>query len=213
MTSTVLLVDDDANLLSGLARAMHRQPFHVYTARDGEEAIRFMKTRNVDVIVADECMPGMSGGDLLAWVAAHCPDVMRMTLSACATVDTAARAVNEAGVCRFFTKPCNEARLAAAIHDAIERKQNVQQERQSAEELRRQLSKLARENDEFKRHLEMVSQDLQRRLDQILDDCRRLEERSGERLDRELRALLDSIRTTAADVRRIVAPAPADAAT
>ena len=54
----------------------------VYTARSGEEAIRLPKTRKIDVIVADERMPGMSGVQLLTWVAENCPDVMRIVLTA-----------------------------------------------------------------------------------------------------------------------------------
>ncbi len=118
----ILLVDDDENLLSGLVRALREQPFKIFTARDGEEAIRFLQTRSIDVIVADQRMPGMSGVQLLTWVAVNCSDVVRIVLTAHAETEMAIRAINDAGVFRFFGKPCNEARLAVAIHQAVERK-------------------------------------------------------------------------------------------
>jgi CheY-like chemotaxis protein len=69
MTHTVLLVDDDADVLHCLTRMLQRQPYQLYTARSGDEAVTLLKCRHVDVIVCDERMPGMSGSELLAWVA------------------------------------------------------------------------------------------------------------------------------------------------
>ena len=39
MQRTVLFVDDDQNLLHGLARALRRQPYRIYTARSAEEGM------------------------------------------------------------------------------------------------------------------------------------------------------------------------------
>jgi DNA-binding NtrC family response regulator len=127
MSATVLLVDDDENLLHGLARVLRHQPFRLLTARSGEEAMWVLKTRSVDVIVADEHMPGMSGTELLAWVARECPQVVRIVLTGHATAATAIRAINDGGVYRFFTKPCHEVELALAIRKAIEEKDATSQ--------------------------------------------------------------------------------------
>ena len=85
MERFVLLVDDDENILCGLARVLRQQPYHLYTARTGEEAVEVLKSRSVDVLVADEQMPGMSGSDLLAWSAENYPDVRRIMLTGRAT--------------------------------------------------------------------------------------------------------------------------------
>lgn len=122
MPHTLLLVDDDENLLHGLARALHSQPYRIYTAQSAEEAKWVFKSRPVDVVLADERMPGESGTDLLAWVAKHYPEVVRIMLAGHPTVETALRAINEAGVCRFFTKPCNVVDLAIAIRRAMEQR-------------------------------------------------------------------------------------------
>lgn len=120
MKPIVLLVDDDENLLRGLARVLHRQPFRLYTARSGEEAVAAVKAHPVDVLVTDHRMPGISGNDLLAWVAKHAPDVMRIVLTGHATTDAVIRAVNEGRVFQYFTKPCRELDLAIAIHKALD---------------------------------------------------------------------------------------------
>ncbi len=120
MEPIVLLVDDDDNLLRGLTRVLRRQPFQLYTARSGEEAIDIVKAHTVDVLVTDHRMPGISGNDLLAWMAEHAPDVVRIVLTGHATAETVIRAVNEGRVFQYFTKPCREADLAMGIHAAIE---------------------------------------------------------------------------------------------
>jgi len=205
MDRAVLLVDDDENLLAGLVRTLRKQPFQTYTAHNGQDAIWILKTHEIDVIVADERMPGMSGSDLLSWVVDNCPDVMRIVLTGHADVDTAIRAINEAGVCRFFVKPCNEARLAIAIRKAIEQKDAKDNDRRALETVQQQLRETEgiRQDLQFQTHI--ASEDLQRPLERILDGCRRLEEQSVERLDGEARGVLADVRDAAAEAQRLIA--------
>ena len=122
MPATVLLVDDDPNVLRGLVRALRYQPFLLYTAHSAEEAMEVLKSRSVDVLVTDDQMPGMTGIELLAWVTKHFPEVARMVLTGCPTTDRVIRAINESRVFRFFTKPCDPVALTLAIHQAVEQK-------------------------------------------------------------------------------------------
>ena len=203
MERTVLLVDDDERLLSGLTRALHKQPFRIYTARSGEEAILVLKARDVDVIVSDERMPGMSGSELLNWVADNRPDVMRIVLTGHAETDMAIRAINEAGVCYFFTKPCNEARLAVAIHKAIERKDTVEANRRLLASSQQHLQVLERTNQDFELQARIISQDLQRPLERILDCCERLETPGHGQLDPEVQMLLADAHKAAAQASEL----------
>lgn len=119
-SATVLLVDDDPNLLRGVCRALHKQPFNLVTARSAEEALTIVKARPIAVIVSDERMPGKSGTELLAWIAKHCPEIVRIVLTGHTTPETTMRAVNEGRVFRFFSKPCNPLELGLALLDGIE---------------------------------------------------------------------------------------------
>ncbi|RMF86636.1 MAG: response regulator [Planctomycetota bacterium] len=122
MHGTVLLVDDDPNLLSGLLRTLRHQPYRIFTARSGKEAKEVLMKWPVDVIVADEQMPGMTGSELLAWVADFFPEVTRIVLTGHASVEAAIRAINEGRVWKYFTKPCKDVDLALAIAEALEAK-------------------------------------------------------------------------------------------
>lgn len=133
MTPTVLLVDDDPNVLHALARVLRHQPYRLQTARSGEEAIAALKAHQIDVVVSDEEMVGLSGNDLLAWIAEYCPDTVRIMLTGRATTHTAVRAINEGEVYRFFTKPCDNVELAITIRKAIEYRELLRQRCRTAE--------------------------------------------------------------------------------
>ena len=66
MNDLVMLVDDEANVLSALTRALIDEPFEVITATSGQEALELMEGKTVKVIVSDERMVGMQGSELLA---------------------------------------------------------------------------------------------------------------------------------------------------
>ncbi len=138
MSHTLLLVDDDPNVLAGLARVLHKESYTIRTARSAEEAARVLETTAVDVIVSDEEMPGMSGTEFLARVAAERPDTVRIVLTGRPSLPTALRAINDGKVYHFFTKPCNEIDLAITIRRALEHKELTAKARALLEVTRRQ---------------------------------------------------------------------------
>ena len=122
MNHTVLLVDDDANLLGALERQLRKEPFRILTAQSGREALDILNDNRVDVVVSDQEMPGMKGTQFLWQVRKAFPDAILFMLTGEATLRVAALAVNEVGVTRFFTKPCNASDLAFAIRHAVREK-------------------------------------------------------------------------------------------
>lgn len=144
LAHAILLIDDDVNILHGLARALRHQPYRIYTVTSGEEAQFVLKSHQIDVVVADEKMPGMRGGDLLAWIADQCPDVMRIVLTGHPTVETALRAINEGRVYQFFTKPCSPVELGIAIRKALEYAEMAKENRHLLSGHKRQAEELKR---------------------------------------------------------------------
>jgi response regulator RpfG family c-di-GMP phosphodiesterase len=120
MTEKVLCVDDDANILQGFQRRLHKQ-FDVETALGGPEALETIASKGpFAVIVSDMRMPGMDGVQFLAAAKQRAPDSVRMMLTGCADQATAVEAVNEGNIFRFLTKPCPPETLAKALTAGIE---------------------------------------------------------------------------------------------
>ena len=110
----------------------------------------------------------MRGGELLVWIAAHCPEVMRIVLTGHPTVENMLQAINEGRVYQFFTKPCNPTHLGVAIRKALEHKELVDENRRLGAGNSRQ----AKELDDWRTNLrvlcETIAHDLRLPLQAVL---------------------------------------------
>jgi two-component system probable response regulator PhcQ len=120
MDHAVLIVDDEPKIYHALRRALHKEPYDVLYAVGGEEALKLLSERPVDVIVADQNMPNMQGSVLLSRVRQQYPDMVRMMLTGDGRLETVMAAVNKGEIYRFFTKPCNEAELIISIREGLQ---------------------------------------------------------------------------------------------
>ncbi len=121
MRATVLIVDDEPNILEGLRQALWKSPYEVLTASGPEEALGVLRERKVDVVISDQLMPGMTGTELLGLVHDRQPDAVRIMLSGHADAETVIRTINEGEVYRFLTKPCDRTELLVTLHLACEK--------------------------------------------------------------------------------------------
>ncbi len=123
MRHTVLLVDDDPDVLDGLRRGLRREPYEIRIAPSSEEALRTLVTHDVDLVVSDHHMPGTLGTELLERIRQHRPDTIRILLTGCQDFEVAMHAVNHGEVYRVFSKPCPTSELARAIREAFKQKE------------------------------------------------------------------------------------------
>ena len=117
----LLLVDDEASQLKALQRTLRGlcPDLHLDLALSGEEALAHVRARAHDVIVADLRMPGMDGLTLLAQAARWQPLAVTMLLTGVADFATAQRALNEAGIFRYLTKPWEPELLRSQMRLAL----------------------------------------------------------------------------------------------
>lgn len=119
MKPSILLVDDEPNVLSALKRQL-RSGFDVHTETDPEMAlIELGQRKSFAVIVSDYRMPQMNGIEFLKRVKEICPETTRMILTGYADLENAISAVNDGHVFRFLTKPCDNAVLIENIKEAV----------------------------------------------------------------------------------------------
>jgi diguanylate cyclase (GGDEF)-like protein/PAS domain S-box-containing protein len=116
---TLLIVDDDLLTLAALQRMLDDEGYRVLAAADGHEGLELLAKNQVQVILSDQRMPGMSGTEFLCRVKALYPDTVRMILSGYAELETVVEAVNEGAIYKFFGKPWDADQLRAQIRDAF----------------------------------------------------------------------------------------------
>lgn len=78
----VLCVDDEPAILAALKRSLRLEPYDIVTTESPEDALRWISSRNVSLIISDQRMPGMQGTELLAEVSRSSPSTARIILTA-----------------------------------------------------------------------------------------------------------------------------------
>jgi diguanylate cyclase (GGDEF)-like protein/PAS domain S-box-containing protein len=116
---SVLLVDDEPNILSALKRLLLREGYHVLTAESGQAALAILAREPVKVVVSDQRMPSMSGTELLARVRMIYPQTVRMVLSGHSEIDAVTDAINLGAVYKYLNKPWDDDSLKNEVRAAI----------------------------------------------------------------------------------------------
>ncbi|MBJ7313242.1 EAL domain-containing protein [Rugamonas sp. CCM 8940] len=119
--NTLLLVDDEPDNLTALRRLLRKEGYHVLTAAGAAEALELLALTPAQVILSDQCMPGMSGAAFLGLVKELYPQTVRMILSGNADLAAVTDAINQGAVYKFLSKPWDDAELRQHIRDAFER--------------------------------------------------------------------------------------------
>ncbi|GEM_PF-631492 len=117
--TTLLLVDDDDEMLSHMGVMLRDQGYRILMASSGEEALNMMARHNVGVVVSDEVMPGMRGSELLEKIKSLYPMTTRILLSANADRDAIISAINSGAIFKFLNKPISETDLINTLREAF----------------------------------------------------------------------------------------------
>ena len=117
---TVLCVDDEANILHALKRALRKEGYRLLTAGSGEDALALMAENDIHVVISDQRMPKMSGTEFLARVKDDYPDAIRIILTGYTEVDSITESINRGHIYKFLLKPWNDQNLKLEIRQALD---------------------------------------------------------------------------------------------
>lgn len=145
----ILLVDDEAHVLSALRRVFRQENYRIEVAMTGQEALQTLANDRFDLIISDYKMPGMNGAELLRRVKELHPDIIRIMLTGEADTGAVLGAINDGAVYKFILKPWNNDDLRITVglaleqHDLIEKNKKLQRDNVSKTKEIKRLSKLA----------------------------------------------------------------------
>ncbi len=141
--STVLFIDDEANILSSLKRLFRTEGYRILTAESGAAGLALLEQETADVVVSDMRMPGMSGAEVLEQVRLKWPETVRILLTGYADISSTIAAINRGEIYRYISKPWDDNQILLTVRDALERKL-LKAEKQRLEAL------TLRQNEELK---------------------------------------------------------------
>jgi DNA-binding NarL/FixJ family response regulator len=122
---TLLLVDDEQDVVDALARTVRDRGYRILAATSGTKAMELLEQEKVDLLISDIDMPDMSGLELVTRVRKSKPDVVRFILTGVASLESAMAAINEGEVHRYLTKPWDTEELRSAIRDGLDRRKQA----------------------------------------------------------------------------------------
>ncbi|HEY4157490.1 MAG TPA: EAL domain-containing protein [Polyangiaceae bacterium] len=130
--ASILVVDDEPDVLRGVCRLLRAQGYTVTATRSGVEATHSLRGRSFDVIVSDIKMPGMDGIQLLREVRERDLHVPVVLMTGEPAVSTAVQAL-EYGAFHYLTKPVDVAALEQTVSRAVSMHRMARVKQQAAE--------------------------------------------------------------------------------
>jgi EAL domain-containing protein (putative c-di-GMP-specific phosphodiesterase class I)/FixJ family two-component response regulator len=132
---TLLLLDDEENILNSLTHLLRRDGYKILKATHAAAALDLLAQNPVGVIIADLRMPEMTGVEFLRRAKLLYPDTVRMVLSGYTDLINVTDAINEGVIYKFLTKPWDNDLLRANIQEAFQHYELAQDNQRLTDEM------------------------------------------------------------------------------
>lgn len=119
MKFTILVIDDEENIRNGLASNFEMEDYNVRTAASGKEGLSYISKGDIDLVITDLRMDGISGEEVVRKVTTENPGIPVIVLTGHGSIDAAVNAMRD-GAYDFLTKPLNLAQLNMIVKRALQ---------------------------------------------------------------------------------------------
>lgn len=171
----IVCVDDEPFVLDSLKEQLTRSlgdMYRIEVAESGEEALELLEELTeegyeIPMIVSDQIMPGMSGDELLGEVHKRYPRSLKVFLTGLAGIDAVGKAVNNANLYRYISKPWDDVDLAMTVREGIRsylQDKKVRAQHTTLEQLYGLAKQEISERKRIQQELESAQAELERRV-------------------------------------------------
>jgi len=164
--NSVLVVDDDIEVVDRLKRFLEKEGFLVYPSTKSEEALEVIALHQIDVIVTDFQMGSMDGLDLLEKAKNLYPDIEGIIVTGHTTGDVLVKALR-VGAFDYISKPVDLDALLFAVTKAIERIQLNRTRLYRSREMKITTEIITKMNEELERRIDERSKELNKTQTQL----------------------------------------------
>ena len=173
----LLIIDDEVEITKALVRQFRRK-YNVFSAIGPSEGFNIMEKENIQVVLSDQRMPGMTGIDFFSKIKDKYPDALKLILTGYTDIEAVIGAINEGQVFRYVKKPWIPDELESIVKEAFEKYELITNNRKLLHalkdanlnleekvkvrtiELEKANEKLSELNNEKNRYVGMVAHDL-----------------------------------------------------
>lgn len=159
-TKTLLIVDDEPQVVNSIVRTLRKEKIHIITAGSGKNALEIIRNQPVGVVLSDQNMPLMDGISFLQKVREYDNDIVRILLTGHASVDSAIDAIHRTQVFELLTKPWDSDELIRTLHRAFEHNALTKENKQLHKKTLEQNLQLRQLNDSLEKRVAQRTQQL-----------------------------------------------------
>lgn len=134
MKFTILIIDDEDNIRNGLAANFELEDYEVKTAANGKDGLDLVAKGDIDLVITDLRMDGISGEEVVKRVTTETPGIPVIVLTGHGSIDAAVEAM-KSGAYDFLTKPLNLDQLNLIVKRALENRELSLQHKLLKEEI------------------------------------------------------------------------------
>ncbi|MEH6449566.1 MAG: HD domain-containing phosphohydrolase [Oleispira sp.] len=117
---TLLLVDDEENILKAIRRALRSINVNILMATSGKQGLEFLEQQPVNLIISDMRMPEMTGAEFLSQAAQKYPDIPRILMTGYSDMESTVQAINDGRISNYLPKPWNDDALKSIVADGLQ---------------------------------------------------------------------------------------------
>ena len=134
--NVVLLVDDEEMVVTSIKSfLMLETDYEVVAFTSPQEALEYVESHKVDLVISDYLMPDMDGIEFLAHVRDTQPEATRVLLTGYADKENAIKAINDVGLYQYIEKPWDNNDLLLIIRNGLEKQMLIKKLREKIGEI------------------------------------------------------------------------------
>jgi two-component system response regulator PilR (NtrC family) len=132
---SVLIVDDEEVLQDVLTSLLRKEGHATLSAYSGEEALEILEREEVDLVLLDLMLPGISGQQVLRRIRQRDPEQVVIVITAFSSIESAIDAMRE-GAFHYIPKPFKNEEVLLTIRKGLEQRRLTEENRDLKEQLR-----------------------------------------------------------------------------
>lgn len=138
---SILYIDDEQSNLD-IFRISFKREYNIFTAYEPEQAFEILKNNQIDIIIADQQMPQMTGTQFLEKTLQEYPEAIRIILTGYADIQVVIEAINKCGIYKYITKPWEREDVKMTLEKAVETIKIKRENQWLVQSLEQELTKL-----------------------------------------------------------------------
>jgi two-component system response regulator PilR (NtrC family) len=132
---SILIVDDEEVLQDVLTGLLRKEGYETISARTGEDGLRILERQEVELVLLDLMLPGISGLDVLKRISIDDPDQVVVVITAFSSIESAIEAMR-LGAFHYIPKPFKNEEVLLTIRKGLEQKRLTTENRALKEQLK-----------------------------------------------------------------------------